>query len=388
MVDAEWRPWGTLAGLFVLTAGFVAYVIAPASILPLFMDAFQVDKPAASASISAVFLTWALLQIPGGLALDRYENRRLVSLAAIVFIVAAGGGLLVGSYPAYLVTRLVTGACAVFVFVGSVNVLNRVLPEDRQALGVGVYIASPPFGLAVAQYTGPLLAEPYGWWVPTVAYLVVATVGLIVFVAVLDRRIEAAERVTVRQFVVALRQPAVLLVSIAGFCTYAVWTFLNTWMPTYGTEVLGIELAAAGAATALVPLAGIVARPGGGWLADRLGGRLHPVIVTSFVASIPLLSLLSLAPSPSAFAVLLALTGAAVNLSVGLYLVQVSSLADAATPGTSLSVLATFSQLGNLVAPIVGGWAIARFSWTAGFGFAVALAAVGLVTILLVPATT
>lgn len=388
MAAVEWRPWGVLAGLFLLTAGLVAYVIAPASILPLFADAFQVGKPAASAAISAVFLTWALLQIPGGFVLDRYDNRLLVSLAAIVFILAAAGGLLASSYPTYLVTRLVTGACAAFVFVGSVNVLNRVLPEDRRALGIGVYIASPPSGLAVAQYTAPLITESYGWRAPTVAYLLVATAGLGIFVVLLGRRIESPGKVTVQQFAAALREPSILLVSVAGFCTYAIWTFLNTWMPTYGTEVLGIDLAAAGAATALVPLAGIVARPGGGWLADLLDGRRRPVIVTSFVATIPLLYLLSAAPSPSAFAVLLASTGAAVNLSVGLYLVSVHTLADAATPGTSLSVLATFSQLGNLIAPIVGGWLIVEVSWSASFGFVAVLAIVGLVTIMFVPATT
>ncbi len=178
-----------------------------------------------------------------------------------------------------------------------------------------------------------------------------------------------------------------LLVSAASFSTYAVWTFLNTWMPTYGTEVIGIDLAAAGAATALVPLAGIVARPGGGWLSERLDGRLVPVIVASFLSSMVLLVLLSRAPAPGVFAALLALTGAAVNLSVGLYLVYVNVLADAATQGTSLSVVATVSQVGNLVAPVLGGWLIARFSWAAGFGFAAGLALVGLVAIVLVPAT-
>ena len=159
-------------------------------------------------------------------------------------------------------------------------------------------------------------------------------------------------------------------------------------MPTYGPDVLGIELAAAGAATALVPLAGIVSRPGGGRLSERLGGRLQPVIVTSFIASILLLYLISVAPSPTAFAALLALTGGAVNLAVGLYLVYVNTLADAATQGTSLSVLFTFSQVGNLVAPVAGGWLIAELSWTAGFGFAVALAIVGLATILVAPAAS
>lgn len=384
MAISERRAWGILAGLFVLSAGFIAYVIAPASILPLFVAEYAIGKPAASASISAVFLTWALLQIPGGYVMDRHDNRRLVALGAVVFILASLGGLLADSYPAFLLTRLVSGASVVFVFVGSVNVLGRVLPDDRRALGMGVFIASPPLGIALAQFTGPLIAQPYGWRVALLAYILLATAGLVVFLALLREPIKPADRATVGQFLGTLRNRSVLLVSLASFCTYAVWTFLVTWMPSYGTEVLGFDLAAAGAATALVPLAGIVARPGGGWLSDLLDGRLVPIIVTSFLASMVLLYLLGGAPSPMAFAVLLALTGAAVNLAVGLYLVYVNALATASTQGTGLSVLLTFSQVGNLVAPVAGGWMIARFSWTGGFGFAIGLAAVGLVTIALV----
>ncbi|KAB1187559.1 MULTISPECIES: MFS transporter [Haloferax] len=382
-----WQTWGTLGGLFLVSAGFIAYAIAPASVLPLFMDTFSIGKTAASASISAVFLTWALLQIPGGYLLDRFDNRYLVFLGTGLFILASLTGLFVDSYTLFLGTRLVSGACAVFVIVGSVNILGRLLPENFEALGLSIFIASPPFGVAVAQYSGPRLAALYGWKSAILVYTLVALFGLAVSVTVLRQPVKADSRVTVHQFVAALRNPTILIISTASFCTYAVWTFLNTWMPTYGTEVLGIELAAAGATTALVPLAGIVSRPGGGWLSEKLGGRLQPVILISFLASILFLYLLSIAPSPTTFAILLGLTGGAVNLAVGLYLVYVNSVADASTHGTSLAVLLTFSQVGNLVAPLVGGWLIAQLSWTAGFGFAAGLAIVGVVLVVFVPTT-
>lgn len=385
MSTPEWRPWGILAGLFVLSAGFIAYVIAPASFLPLFMAEYSIEKPAASASISAVFLTWALLQIPGGYVMDRYDNRRLVSLGSAIFILASVGGLLIGSYSGFLLTRLVSGASVVLIFVGCVNILGRILPDARRALGMSIFIASPPTGIVIAQLTGPLLAQSYGWRTAMLAYTTLATVGYVTFLALLSEPIEAPDRITVPQFLATLRNPSVLLVSTASLCTYAVWTFLVTWMPSYGTEVLGFDLAAAGAATALVPLAGIVARPSGGWLSDLLDGRLVPIIVTSFLTSVLFLYLLSTAPSPVVFAILLALTGAAVNLAVGLYLVYINLLADASTQGTSLSVLLTFSQIGNLVAPVVGGWMIDQFSWAAGFGFAMGLAIVGLAAIVLAP---
>lgn len=381
----HWRPWGILASLFLLNAGFFAYSIAPASIFPLFIEAFTIDKPAASTSISAIFLAWAVLQIPGGYVLDRYDNRLLLFSSTALFVISSTAGILVDAYHLFVLTRLISGASAVFIFVGTVNILSHVFDEDRQAIVLSVFIASPPFGIAVAQYSAPLLAEPYGWRMPILVYTLSSVIGLVASYALVRQPVKASGRVSIGQFFGALRNPAIVLVSIASFCTYAVWTFLLTWMPTYGSEVLGIDLAAAGAAAALVPLAGIVSRPGGGWVSEQLGGRIQPVIIGSFLGSILFLYLLSIAPSPAPFAVLLALAGASVNLAVGLYLVYVNSLAELETQGTSFSVLITFSQVGNLVAPVAGGLFIAQISWTAGFAFGGGLAVIGLLSTLIAP---
>lgn len=383
----DWRNRAALGGLSVLTAGLFAIAIAPASILPLLAAAFDVGKPAASGSISAVFLTWGLLQIPGGLVLDRYDNRRLLLVGALVYLLATLAGLAVGSYRAFLLTRLVLGASVVFVFTGSVNVLNRILPEARRALGLGLFIATPPVGIALAQSTGPLIAVPYSWRAAFLAYVALATVGFLVVLVFLRQPVPAAGAIRVSRLARTVGNRNVVLVSAASLCTYAMWTFLLTWMPAYGTDVLGIDLAAAGAATALVPLAGIVARPSGGWLSDVLGGRVRPIVGVSFAAALLFLLALSRAGTPVTYAVLLALTGAAVNLAVGLYFVSIHRVTDAETRGTGLSVLITFSQVGNLLAPVLGGWVIVAFSWTAAFAVAAGFAVVGLLVTALLPGT-
>lgn len=378
-------PWIVLLALFVLSTGFIAYAIAPASVLPLIITEYGIDKASASASISAIFLTWAALQIPAGFIMDRYDNRRLLAIGGGVFIFAALTGLVVPNYPTFLLTRLLGGASVVFIFVGSINILSQVLPDARKALGMSIFVASPPVGVALAQASGPLIAQSYGWRAAILAYSIIGAAGLIGFLTLHPHPITAGDRLTIPEFITTLQNRSVLLVALTSLCTYAIWTFLITWMPSYGTEVLGFSLAAAGAAAALVPLAGILGRPGGGWLSELLNGRLRPVIIASFLTTIPLLYFLNSAPTPVLFLILLALTGAAVNLTVGLYLAYIDSLAALASRGTSLSVLLTFSQVGNLLAPVVSGWMITEFSWAGGFGFAIGLAIVGLGTIMLVP---
>ena len=146
----------------------------------------------------------------------------------------------------------------------------------------------------------------------------------------------------------------VLLVSVSSFCAYSLFVFFNSWMPTYATEELGISIAAAGSAAALVPFAGIVARPGGGWISDRIEGRRRPVIVASFVLSLPLIVAISVATSPLAFAGLMLLTGASIQLAIGVYYVYASELAEPGTRGTCLAMVTSMSTFGALVAPAVG----------------------------------
>ena len=380
--------WALLGGLMLLSTGFIAAVIVPASVFPLFMAAFGVGKAAASATISGVFLAWALLQLPVGYALDRRENRRLVLLAGGAFLVVGLAALAVETYAVHLLFRLAMGACAALIFVGSLNVLAQVLPAERQALGTSLFLASPPLGIAVAPFGGPRIAASFGWRAAGVAAVGLAAAGLLVVAAVHREPVTTASEVTVAQYLAAVRDPDVLLVSTMALCSYAVWTYLTTWMPTYGTEVVGVDLATAGAAAALVPLAGLLARPGGGWVADRLGGRLRPVVAASFVATAALLLALGEARSPAAFAAVLALLGASVNLAVGLYFVYVARLADPATTATSLSVLAGLSQVGNLVAPAAGGWVIEAVSWSASLWVAAGVAVAGLVALALVPGPT
>lgn len=375
----ERADWLLVAGLSLIMGGFVATITAPASVLPLAVDALGVTKARASLLVSAVFLTWVILQVPGGILLDRVDNRRAIILATAWLLLTTLWSYLAPTFPQILLARALTGAAGVLIFVGGVHLLEHVVPEDAQALATGVFVASPPMGVALSQSTASRLAALGDWRTPILAYTGVIALGLLVLLATLRRPVEPQGPPATPQDVLrALRAPGVLLVSLAGLSTYFIWTYLNTWMPTYGTEVVGVGLVAAGAASALVPIAGIAARPTGGWLAQHLPGSLTRIIAGAFLAVVPLVLALHIVPNGVAFALLLAFAGFAVNLPVGLYFLQVQELATEGTGATSLAVLATFSQVGNLVAPATGGWLIEHVSWSASFLAVVGAAVLGL----------
>ncbi|MFB6123319.1 MAG: MFS transporter [Haloferacaceae archaeon] len=371
------HAWVVLVACTALSLGFNAYTIAPASVLPRMAADFGIGEATAGLSISAVYLSWAVMGIPAGLLLDRYDNRRLVYVGVGIYVVSSVAGAGLQWYPAFLLARVGGGASAVFLWTANANIVRQAFPASIRAFGTSLFTASAPAGFALGQYAGPLVAARYGWRAVFFAYPVVTLAGAGLFALVVRRPVRNESAVSLAQFGETLKRPRVLAVSGASFCAYSVFLFLNSWMPAYATGRLGVDLAAAGAATALVPLSGVVARPGGGWLSDRLGGRRKAVIVAGFVLSTPVLVALTRVTDATAFATLLLGAGFFAQLGIGVFYVYVSELADAGTAGTSLAVLTTLSVLGSLVTPALTGWLVATVSWTAAFAYAVVLGVVG-----------
>ncbi|MEF8842666.1 MAG: MFS transporter [Haloarculaceae archaeon] len=382
--DAHPRPWLVLCGCFLVSTGFNAYLFAPASVVPLLVSEFGIDKPTAGLAISAVFLAWVLLQLPGGLLMDRYDNRLLVWGGAVLLFVMAVAGTLAPDYRTFLLTRFLAGGSALFLWTTAANVVDRSFPATKRAVGTGLFIASAPAGVTLAQFAGPRVAAAAGWRATLLVYPTVTAVGLPFLYLLLREPVRNESRLELPGFLAALRNRTVLLVSVSSFCAYSLFVFFNAWMPTYGTDVLSLDLATAGAMTALVPAMGLLARPGGGWLSDRIGGRRRPVLLGTFLLVLPALIGVTLVSSVFGYGAVLVLAGVGSQLGTGVFYVYVGELSAEATRGTGLAVLTTLSISGALTAPVFTGWLIERFSWNAAFGFGALLAVVGIVAVLLV----
>ena len=363
------QPWVALAGCFLIATGFNAYLFAPASIMPPFVAAFGIDKTAAGVAISIVFLAWGVFQIPGGFVMDRYDNRILVLMGVGVFLAAAASALVAPTYRMFLVTRFVGGAAAVFLWTANVNIVSQSMPPARRALGTSLFVTSAPAGITLAQALGPPLETVLGWRGVVAVYAVVTVCGLPPFVWALTEPIRNDTALSLSGFVTALRDTRVLAISLSSFCAYSLFVLFNSWMPTYATEVIGVGIGTAGALAALLPAMGIVARPGGGWLSDRIGGRRRPVIVAAFVLVVPALVGAGLATSVVGFAAALLVAGVGSQLGTGVFYVYVDEVAAADSGGTSLAVLMTLSIAGSLAAPVTVGWLVEMVSWSAAFVF-------------------
>ncbi|MFC6989675.1 MFS transporter [Haloplanus sp. GCM10025708] len=157
------RAWFVLAACIAVSVGYNAYVIAPASVLPRLAADFGIGEATAGLAISAVYLSWVALGIPGGLLLDRYDNRKLVAAGVGVYVASSVVGAGLQWYPAFLLARVGGGAAAIFVWTANANIVRQAFPTAIRALGTSLFVASAPAGFALGQYAGPLIAARFGW---------------------------------------------------------------------------------------------------------------------------------------------------------------------------------------------------------------------------------
>ncbi|WP_226008216.1 MFS transporter [Natrinema salinisoli] len=366
MSDHQSRA-GVFAATFLVSVGANAYMIAPASIVPLLEAAFRIDKASAGLAISAAVLGSVLIQLPFGYLMDHYDNRRLMTLGTVVFTPVAIAGSFAATYPLFLVTRVIAGVAGGALFVLSTNVVAQVFRGPRQGFVTTVFIASAPLGFAISQFGGPILASRFGWAAVFVAYPLLSAFGYLVFRLSRPAAIRGEDQITLREFGGALRNRSVLLVSLSGFCSYLLYIFMNSWMPTYATERLPLSLGEAGAITALLPAVGMVARPIGGWVSDYVGYRRRLIVILSLGFALPAFFVVSRTISTVLFSAVMLGVGFSLQFGMGVYYVYTRELATAGTGGTSLAVFTSIAFSGTLVSPTLGGWLIGAFSWETTF---------------------
>jgi len=356
-----------LAGCFLLSVGFNGFIISPSSIAPLFAERFAVPQAAVGDVVSAVFVGTILTQVPGGYLLDRYDNRWLVTVATAGFVAVVVAIQAVSSFSVFLGLRVLGGVTAGFLFTAGANAVGQVFDAERTGFATGIYLASPSVAFVAAHATSPLVGTTFGPLAVFPLHGLSTVLGTALVWAGARGPVRGDDAPTVGEFARALGNRSVILVALSAGTVFAMYVFLNTWVPTYGQEVLELPLWLAGVVAALVPLVGIAARPGGGWVSSRIGGRRRPVLVGGLVVGLALTVAIPFVGGVAPFLALLAAGAFSLQLGFGVYYVLAGELAAAGTEGTSLTLMTTISFTGSLVAPVAGGRLIAGPGWTAAF---------------------
>ena len=393
------RKWGLLLSLVALSALANAYIVVPASVLPVVMDELAIGATAAGWVVSAVFGAQIVASVPAGLALDRFESRTVLAVATVGLALAGVWGATsaaAGDYHSLVASRLLGGAASIAVWNAGVTTLGRTFDAGRRATAVGAFTAASPAGFALGHLTGPLVAG-VDWTATFAVYGLLAVVPLVAtWVLSPEVRTDGGGRRdsggsggagSTGDVAAVLALAPVRRLAVTVFAAMSVYVLLNSWTPTYLAQELGASLATGGLVVAVLPAMGILSRTGGGAVSDRLfGGRRRPVVALSFLVPLPLVVALASVSTLGAALVVLVLAGFFVQLAVGVLFTAAGERVDAPVAGTAVAVVTAAGATGAFTAPLVAGALVdATGSFLPAFGYAVLVGAAGLAITLFLP---
>lgn len=253
-----------------------------------------------------------MARIPLGLLADRYDGRLIFTGMMLVLTVPVVLAGLVGSYGVLLAISFFIGVAGASFAVG-VPFVSGWFPAGRQGTMLGIY-GMGNIGTAFAGFLAPRLADSFGirwvFWIMVPALVIMAIVFWF-----LGRDAPVARRSAPlgQRLAVFRREPVVWVLALFYFVTFGGFVAMSVYLPTL--LVGQFDLLATDAATrpaGFVVLA-TLARPLGGFLADRRGAASILNVVFPIVAAFAVV----LAFEPGLPVITVAFLGTGIMLGVG-----------------------------------------------------------------------
>lgn len=356
---------GNARQLLLGTAAFAlcfAVFGSVSAMMPIIRKQLGLTPIQVSVAIAIPVLLGSLGRLPLGILTDRLGGRLIFTIVMACSIVPA---MLMGFVTAYWQLVL----CGLFIgialasFSVGVGFVSGWYPPEKQGTALGVYGAGN-IGQSLAAFGSPLLASSlgfrWGFWM----------FGLLLLVWVIVFWVSARNaprRGPVKSFGDALRplrQSMSWVLSLYYFLTFGGFVAMSIYLPTFLTDMFGLTPQDAGFRTAGFVVLATAMRPVGGWLADRVGGRL--ILLWVFPATAAM-AIFMACPLMSTFTIGALGMAAAIGLGNGAVFKLVPEYFPNSV-GSVTGLVGAAGGLGGFFPPlIVGGVRQATGAFTWGF---------------------
>lgn len=355
------------------TMCFAAWTLVGA-LAPLYREALQLSATQTGWLVTAPVLVGALARLPVGFLADRLGAHRVLSVLVALLTVPALMAGISDSYAGLLFWGGLLGFAGA-AFAAGVQFVGRWLPPNRHGLALGIFGVGNA-GAALSAWLAP--AASAAWGAGAVFTLYAGALGLTAAAFFALGRPPARARVSSAAAALrALKAPEAWRLAFYFFITFGGFLALSVHLPTVLVEAYRLSPEAAGGHVAVFALAGTLARPAGGYGADRFGGARVLYVTFPAVAALALV----LAAEPAHFA------GTAVIFALGVALGAgngaVTKLIAERFPdeiGSVSGLVGAVGSLGGLLLPVAQGLGQDLVgSYVFGFLVLAALAFTGLV---------
>jgi NNP family nitrate/nitrite transporter-like MFS transporter len=230
--------------------------------------------------VAVPILSGSLMRIPLGVLSDRFGGRRVgMAMLAALFVPLLVGWRAGTSLPVLAAVGFLLGVAGAS-FAVALPMASRWYPAERQGLVMGIAAAGNS-GTVVANLVAPRLASVFGWHAVLALAMLPLALVLALFASLAKDSPLAPPATAMRSYLAVLRRRELGRLCLFYAITFGGYVGLGSFMPLLLRDQYGLPAVSAGYVAALAAFSGSVARPLGGWIADRIGGvRLLGVLLT------------------------------------------------------------------------------------------------------------
>jgi MFS transporter, ACS family, D-galactonate transporter len=349
--------------------------------------------------------TYALCQLPLGVVLDKFGVRRVGRVSSFVWSVASFAAAVTPNLGGFFAARLLLGIGEAPTFPSNAKAIGYWFPARERSSATSIFDGAAKFASAIGVPIIGILLLKVGWRWSFAATGIISFLYFLLFCRVYrdpgdDPQLTVRERAYILEkeavepdlpaetasFGFLIRQPKVIGITI-GFGAYNyVFYLLLTWLPSYLSQALHIDLLHSFVYTGVPWLVGTACElVAGGWLVDRLIVRgWNPSTVQRAVligGTTMGLGIIGAAYAQTATSALLwisiSLGGLSSASAVGWSVP--SLIGPRGSVGTLGGIQNFSSQFSGILAPIVTGYLVsARHSFGWAFGVAGAYLLIGI----------
>ena len=363
---------GTLAFRFTFLS---RYIWSP--LMADVSNEFGINATQAGLYMSAFFAGYLVTQIPGGIMADRYQPKYILITCTVLGGVMTAAMSFITNYEMGLVIRVITGISSGCVMAQCSKVVATTFEPKKRASAMGVVLASPPFGITLAQSIGAPLNQAVGWrntFLIVAAIVVIIVALLAVFVQPIPRKTAAvpAGNPAVAQaaatkakgqagllegLVGFFTNKQQLLLGVSGFMFMFVTVGFATWTNRYA-QSLGFTPVQGGMIITCYSIAGIIASCLSGSIAVKCRMSHRNFLIASLAAMGVMTVLFSMQRGYMGLIVVGCVYGAISYLPSTHYTTSAMMLAGERYTATAASTQNLLFQLASLIMPIIVGRAI------------------------------
>lgn len=341
--------------------------------------------------------TYAALQLPSGVLLDRFGVRRVGCISTLIWSIASFAAAITRSITGFFAARFLLGIGEAPTFPANAKAIGYWFPPRERSFATSLFDSAAKLGSAIGVPVIGLLLLRVGWRWSFAGTGLISFLYFLFFVAVYhdpQTRFSGdgtqAHPVTMSTIFhwlgYLIRQKKVLGLAV-GFGSYNyVFYLLVTWMPVYVSRSLHVDLAHAFVYTGVPWLIAAAADLCvGGWLVDVLvrrgwnADRVRRVVLIGGTAMglgiVPAGH--AHTPAQALFWITVCIAGLSAAAPVGWSVPALIAPGD--TVGSVGGIMNLSNQISGIVAPIVTGFLVnGRQSFAAAFGVAAAYLSIGI----------